>query len=93
MYVYLCTKPGNENKSGQDIMSYKYIIFNQEHDILVNDRIELPPYVKHSYPSYKDTDNKTKFRTLLKKHPFVKNVKSATNDEGGDAYTVIQLDY
>ena len=50
-------------------------------------------YIHHANKRLFDTDNKTKFRTLLKKHPFVKNVKSATNDEGGDAYTVIQLDY
>ena len=50
-------------------------------------------YIHHANKKLFDNENKLKFRNLLKKHPFVKKVSPADNDDGGDAYTMIQLDY
>jgi hypothetical protein len=54
MYVFLCTKTVNNNIK----MSYRYVIANQPYIVTLDNIVVLPPFVKHSYPSYEHTDKK-----------------------------------
>jgi len=62
-------------------------------DIIDKSDIYDALYIHHANKKLFDNENKVKFRNLLKKHPFIKKVSAADNDDGGDAYTVILLDY
>jgi hypothetical protein len=54
MYVYLFTKTDNKC----DIMSYRYLIFNRDYLVTIDNSVVLQPFVKHDYPSYPYTNKK-----------------------------------